>query len=109
MMRSAQRYRELVADFATQGAGLSELQVMRISGCLLTNETTLAADEGEVVFAPSPGRLLWKGEAGLLSGRGAGSCENVAGCLRWEILGERPSDRWHGRLLCNRYELPRLR
>lgn len=84
MMPSAKWHRELVADFATQGARLSELQVMSISRCLLTDQTALAANKSEVVLAPSPRRLLREGKTGLLSG--TGRCVSVAGDLRRMFL-----------------------
>ncbi|PWE80786.1 hypothetical protein XF30_32260 [Bradyrhizobium sp. SUTN9-2] len=65
---SAKRHSEFVADFSSQCAWLSELQVMRICGGLPTDETTLAAHESEVILASPPRRLFWEGESDLLSG-----------------------------------------
>lgn len=83
-----ERHGELVADLASQGAWLGELQVMRISRCLLTNQTALAANvtnqtalaanESEVILAASSGWLVREGKTGLLSGRAVGGCANVA-------------------------------
>ena len=78
---SAERHGELVADLASQGAWLGELQVMRFSRRLLTNQTALAANESEVILAASSGWLLREGKTGLRSGRGADGCANDAGWL----------------------------
>lgn len=91
MMRSAERLRALVADFATQGAWLSELQVMRISRCLLTNQTDLAAYKREMILAPSSRPLFGEGKTRLLSRRGVGRRVNIAGDLRRTLTsGNRP-------------------
>lgn len=68
VMGSAKRHSEFVADLSSQCAWLSELQMMRICGCLPTDETTLAPDESEVIFTSPSRRLFWKGQSVLLSG-----------------------------------------
>src|SRR3954454_11667945 len=76
-MRPAQRHGKLITDFASQSSRLSKLQMMRVSGCLLADQTTLAANEAEVILASSPSRLFREGEADLCSGRGVGGPLNV--------------------------------
>lgn len=66
-MGSAKRDGELVADFSSQGSRLSEFQVMRISGGLLADQTTLTANEAEVILASSPRRLFRKARPTLLA------------------------------------------
>lgn len=87
MMGSAKRDGELVADFASQCSWLGELKVMRVGGGLLADETPLAADEGQVILAPSSRRLFRKGEAGLLSPSEGSSHIGVAGCRRKAFIG----------------------
>src|SRR3954454_24205739 len=85
-MRPAQRHGKLITDFASQSSRLSKLQMMRVSGRLLADQTTLAANEAEVILASSPSRLFREGEADLCSGRGVGRHLSVAQSDRYRRL-----------------------
>ncbi|MET4331640.1 hypothetical protein ABIB80_007500 [Bradyrhizobium sp. i1.15.2] len=63
--------------------------MMRISGGLLADQTTLTPNEAEVILASSPRRLFREGKADLCSGRAAGGTLNVT-----------LSDRYHRLLVC---------
>ena len=93
VMGSAQGDGELVADLASQGPWLSKFEVMCISGGLLADQTTLAADESEVILASLPRWLFWEGETDLPFGRGVGRCMSVAGSLHRMFFMNRVFDR----------------
>jgi hypothetical protein len=57
VMRSAQRYGELVADLASHRAGLSEPQMVCISGASPADQTRLRRHELEMSFIAMPTRL----------------------------------------------------
>jgi hypothetical protein len=54
VVRSAQRYREFVADLASHRAGLGEPQVMGVGGASPANQTWLRCHEFEVRFIAMP-------------------------------------------------------
>jgi hypothetical protein len=62
VMGAAQRDGELVADLATQGARLGELQVVGIARRLLADEAGLFADKQQVGLAALAGWLFGMGE-----------------------------------------------
>ena len=57
VMRSAQRYGEFVADLASHRAGLSEPQMVGVSGASPANQTGLRCYELEVGFIAMAARL----------------------------------------------------
>ena len=57
MMRSAQRYGELVADLSSHRARLSETQMVGVGGTPPANQTGLRGNELEVRFIAMPARL----------------------------------------------------
>ena len=57
VMGSAQRYGELVADLAPHRAGLSEPQMVGVSGASPANQTGLRCDKFEMGFVAMPTRL----------------------------------------------------
>src|SRR4051794_29087052 len=57
VMHTAERNGELVADFAAQGTGLSEAEMMGICGLPAAHEAGLRGYERQVVLVPSPARL----------------------------------------------------
>ncbi len=61
---ATERNCELVADFAAQGPGLGELQMVGIGRGLLADETGLSADEQEMRLAALAGAFLGEGESG---------------------------------------------
>ena len=57
VMRSAQRYGELVADLASHCAGLSEPKMVGVSWASPANQTRLRCNELEMAFIAMPTRL----------------------------------------------------
>jgi hypothetical protein len=57
MVFAAEWHGELVAHLSSQGAGLRDLQVVRIAGAHLANEARLRGDKGKVRFTALADRL----------------------------------------------------
>jgi hypothetical protein len=57
VMRSTERYSELVAYFASQRAGLSESKMVGVGGASAANQTGLRCHEFEVGLVAEPTRL----------------------------------------------------
>ena len=57
VMRSAKRYRELVADLAPHRPGLGELEMVGVNGASPADQTRLRRDEFEVRFIAKPTRF----------------------------------------------------
>ena len=57
MMPTTQRYRELVADLASHGAGLGEPQMVGVGGASSTDQAGLRCNKLEVGSVAEPTRL----------------------------------------------------
>ena len=59
MMGSAQRHRELIADFEAEGTRLRKTQMMRVRWVATANKAWLRGDEAEMRFVPT---AFWFGD-----------------------------------------------
>jgi hypothetical protein len=95
---SAQRYRELVADLAPHGAGLSEPQMVRVSGASPAYKTGLRCHELEVSLVAMAARLA-DGEFALLdfcgTSVGLKRCRSRRVVIGW-LRGDRSRSRVFG-------------
>jgi hypothetical protein len=106
VMRSAQRYREFIADLASHRAGLSEPQMVGVSGASAANQTRLRCDELEVRFIAMPTRFADRELAFLDFG---GSSVGLMMCRsgRTVVDGWLRRDRRRSRLLGRGFDLSR--
>ena len=57
VMHAAERYRELIAHFATERPGLCEAQMMGVGGLASANQTRLGRDELPMSLVAQPARF----------------------------------------------------
>lgn len=85
MVRSTERHCELIADLAAQCSWLANFRWCASAGLFWADKALLAADEGEVFLASTPGRLLRRGKADMCLEEGIDRCIDSRGLgdLRW--------------------------
>src|SRR5712691_7290852 len=100
VMGSTEWYRELVADLASHRAGLSESQMVGVSGASAANQTWLRCNAFEVGFIAMSARLADRELAFLDFGGssvGLKRCRSRRNVLDGWLRRERGRGRWLGR------------